>query len=111
MRNKKLKVVDIGHSHYSLGDAQLNLETIVSQTFYEGKVRAINVITGHGSGSLRKSVRGWCDEQEGRFQAVVYGEDYHMFNKIAIDMRSDCGIKDDSDFGQKNRAVTYIWLW
>tara|TARA_Y100001970_G_scaffold154988_1_gene189852 strand:+ start:1410 stop:1745 length:336 start_codon:yes stop_codon:yes gene_type:complete len=111
MNGKKLKTIDIGHSNLSPEDAQSLLETTISQASFEGKARAIKVITGHGTGALRKLVRQWCAEQEGRFQAVIYGEDYNMFNKDASDMRAECDIYKDSDFGKNNRAVTYIWLW
>ena len=111
MNRNKLKVIDIGHSSLSPEDAQSLLETTISQTSFEGNIRAIKVITGHGTGTLRKLVRQWCAEQEGRFQAVIYGEDYNMFNKDASDMRADCKISKDPDFGRNNRAVTYIWLW
>ena len=45
-----------------------------------------------------------------RFKEVIYGEDYDMFNKKAVNMRSECGQPHDLDFGRKNAAVTYIWL-
>ena len=35
----------------------------------------------------------------------------NMFNKDASDMRAECSLYKDSDFGRNNRAVTYIWLW
>ena len=111
MKNRKLKVVDIGHSRFDLETAGSILETTISQTLYEGDTRVIKVITGHGSGILRSYVREWCKEQEGRFQAIIFGEDYHMFNKDASDMRADGSIKSDPDFGRKNSAITYIWLW
>ena len=111
MNGNKLKTIDIGHSGLSPEGAQSLLETTISQTSFEGNIRAIKVITGHGTGELRKLVRQWCAEQEGRFQAVIYGEDYNMFNKYASDMRADCNISKDPDFGRNNRAVTYIWLW
>ena len=108
---KKLKIIDIGHSNYNLEQAISLLETTVSQSVFEGRIKAIKVITGHGSGRLRESVRAWCREQEGRFQAVIHGEDYSLFNKDAADMRADCELTYDQDFGRGNRAVTYIWLW
>ena len=111
MKNRKLKVVDIGHSRFDLETAGSILEITISQTLYEGETRVIKVITGHGSGRLRSYVREWCKEQEGRFQAVIFGEDYHMFNKGASDMRADGNIRNDPDFGRKNSATTYIWLW
>ena len=55
-------------------------------------------------------MRDWCKDQDGRFKDVIYGENYDMFNKAAVDMRSDCGQPYDIDFGRKNAAVTYIWL-
>ena len=111
MRNQKLKIIDIGHSNYSIESAISLLETTVSQSAFEGKIRAIKIITGHGSGKLRDAAREWCREQEGRFQAVIHGEDYTMFNHDAADMRADCDLRSDMDFGRGNRAVTYIWLW
>jgi len=111
MYNQKIKILDIGHLNLKLESAMSLLETTVSLSSFEGKVRAVKVITGHGSGVLRDSVREWCEDQRGRFQAVIHGEDYTMFNKEASDMRVDCGLKKDPDFGRNNSAVTYIWLW
>ena len=110
MKTQYLKVLDIGHTGKFSDEALLILETEVSKCVYENKVRAIKIITGHGSGSLRKIVRNWCDDQEGRFRGVIYGEDYNMFNKDAVTMRSDCGQPNDIDFGKNNSAITYIWL-
>ena len=111
MRNQKLKIIDIGHSNHSIESAISLLETTVSQSAFEGRIQAIKIITGHGSGKLRDATREWCREQEGRFQAVIHGEDYTMFNRDAADMRADCDLRSDVDFGRGNRAVTYIWLW
>ena len=102
MLEKGLKIIDIGHSNYGLDTAISLLETIVSQSAYESKTRGIKIITGHGSGKLRNAVRDWCLEQEGRFRAV---------NQNAVGMRIDCEQPNDPDYGRKNRAVTYIWLW
>ena len=111
MKEQYLKIIDIGHSGSSPDDAMSTLETFVSRCAHENKVRAIKVITGHGSGALRKILRQWCDEQEGRFKGVIYGEDYDMFNKTAVNMRSECNQPIDNDFGKSNSAITYIWLW
>ena len=69
MKNSKIKIVDIGHKNLNLEDAQLLLETTISQIAYQGNVKVVKIITGHGSGALRSSVRKWLQEQEGRFQA------------------------------------------
>ena len=111
MQTKKIKVIDIGHANLKLEDAQSLLEIKISQTAYEGTTKVIKVITGHGTGKLRATIRQWFNEQEGRFQAIVHGEDYHMFNKVASDMRSECNINKDPDFGKNNSAITYVWLW
>jgi hypothetical protein len=111
MSIQKLKIVDIGHSNYSIENALSILETSISQSAFEGRIRVIKIITGHGTGKLRSAVRDWCKDQEGRFQAVIHGEDYTMFNRDASDMRADCDLRHDVDYGKGNRAVTYIWLW
>ena len=107
----KFKILDIGHSNFRIDQAISILETTVSQSSYEGIARAIKIITGHGSGKLKNAVRSWCQEQEGRLRAVIIGEDYNLFNKEAIEMRSDANIKKDPDFGRNNSAIIYIWLW
>lgn len=107
----KFKILDIGHSNFRIDQAISILETTVSQSSYEGITRAIKIITGHGSGKLKNAVRAWCQEQEGRFRAVIIGEDYNLFNKEATEMRSDANIKKDPDFGRNNSAIIYIWLW
>ena len=111
MKEKKIKTLDIGHNNLNIESAMSLLEVTISQLIYEGEVRAVKVITGYGTGKLRKAVRTWIDEQKGRFRGVVYGEDYHVFNTISSDMREECAIRNDNDFGRKNRGVTYIWLW
>ena len=108
---QKLKIIDIGHSNYSLENALSILETTISQSAFERQIRVIKIITGHGTGKLRDAVRDWCKDQEGRFQAVIHGEDYSMFNRDASDMRADCDLRHDVDYGKGNSAVTYIWLW
>ena len=111
MMKNKLKVLDIGHSNLRIDQALTTLEITVSQTSFENNIRVIKVITGHGSGELKKAVNMWCQEQEGRFQGVIHGEDYNVFNKEASDMRSDANIKNDPDFGRNNSGIIYIWLW
>ena len=112
MKHKsKMKVVDIGHTTNNLFRAMTTLETAVSEASFSGTIRAIKIITGHGSGQLRDAVREWCNEQEGRFKAVIPGEDYDMFHSDAVDMREECNQPYDVDYGRKNRAIIYIWLW
>lgn len=106
-----MKILDIGHKNYSLDKALTELETSVSSAMHEESARVIKVIHGHGKGTMRTTVREWCDDQSGRFRAVIFGEDYEMFHTDSMEMRSECGIFSQSDFGKKNRGVTYIWLY
>ena len=111
MNNQRFTTIDIGHSNHSTDQAISILETTVSEAIYVGKIKVIKVITGHGSGSIKSAVRTWCAEQEGRFNAITYGENYSLFDKDSADMRSECEINHDKDFGQGNSAITYIWLF
>ena len=54
--------------------------------------------------------RSWAKEQEGRFKAVIPGENYNAFNKDAVDMRSELSNKQDRDFNNRNSGVTIFWL-
>ena len=105
-----LTTIDIGHNNFALDKAMSILEAEVSNLIFQEKSRAIKIIHGHGSGKLKNEVREWAKEQKGRFKAVVFGENYDMFDKESMDMRSDCELPDDKDFGRRNSAITYIWL-
>ena len=107
----KLKVIDIGHTNLSIDTAMLDLETKISQLNFEGDYKVVKVIFGHGSGALKQTIKGWIKEQEGRFKAIIYGEDYNFFNKVAVDMRSEYKLRNDHDFGRKNSCILYIWFW
>ena len=105
-----LTIIDIGHKNFSLDKAMFVLETEVSGLIFQGDAKAIKIIHGHGTGALKNAVREWCKDQQGRFKAIIFGENYDMFDKESMDMRSDCELPDDKDFGRRNSAITYIWL-
>jgi hypothetical protein len=105
-----MKILDIGHRKLFLDDAISLLETEVSNAMYSGNIQAMKIIHGHGSGALRRAVREWCKIHDGRFKAIVFGEDYDMFHPESVAMRTECGLPYDSDFGKRNRAITYIWF-
>ena len=52
-----------------------------------GNFRAIKIIHGHGTGALKKEVREWSNYNEGRFQSIIYGEDYDLFDKNSVDFQ------------------------
>jgi len=109
--SEEFKIIDIGHQGYSIDQAITELEIAISDSIFSKKTRVVKVIHGHGTGALKKGVRDWCDDHEGRFQGVVYGEEYSLFNPAAANMRADCGSPSDPDLERKNGAITYIWLW
>ena len=104
-----IKTVDIAHDGQSSSEALVLLEVAISTAKEEGVV-AVKIIHGLGSGSIAEKVRLWAKEQEGRFQAVIPGEDYNTFNKDAVSMRSELSNKSDRDFNNRNPGVTIFWL-
>ena len=104
-----LKTVDIAHAGQSSSEAIVLLEVAISTAKEEGAV-AVKIIHGLGSGSVVEKVRSWAKEQEGRFKAVIPGENYNAFNKDAVDMRSEHSNKQDRDFNNRNSVVTIFWL-
>ena len=106
----RLKIIDIGHQGHSLDKAITELEFAINDCLANEYYRAIKVIHGHGTGALKKEVRNWCKYNEGRFQSIIYGENYDLFDKNSAEMRADCGSPLDHDLGRHNSAITYIWL-
>ena len=104
-----LKTVDIAHAGQSSSEAIILLEVAISTAKEEGAI-AVKIIHGLGSGSIVEKVRSWAKEQEGRFKAVIPGENYNAFNKDAVDMRSELSNKQDRDFNNRNSGVTIFWL-
>lgn len=108
---EKLITIDIGHKNYSLDQAIVELEVKVSECVFNSNIKAVKIVTGHGTGTLKSIVRGWCQQQEGRFREVIYGEDFNIFNPLVTSLREDCGFPFDRDLGANNEAITYIWFW
>ena len=104
-----IKTVDIALAGQSSSEAIVLLEVAISTAKKEGLV-AIKVIHGLGSGSIAEKVRAWAKDQEGRFKAVIPGEDYNAFNKDAVSMRSELSNNQDRDFNSRNPGVTIFWL-
>ena len=104
-----LEELDIGHKSLNALDALSSLETAISNAKNNNLV-ALKVVHGSGSGTIRKAVRAWGQEQKGRFKAVINGEDYNMFNKNAVMMRSELVNKKDKDFNRRNSGITIFWL-
>ena len=109
--SKPFQIIDIGHMGFTIDEALSELEVRVSECIVQGTIRSIKIIHGHGSGALQKGVRDWCKSYDGRFQGVIYGEDYDLFNPLAAAMRADSRSPSDPDLGRNNSAVTYLWLW
>ena len=103
-----LRTVDIAHAGQSSSEALILLEVAISKAKEEGVV-AVKIIHGLGSGSIADKVRAWAKDQEGRFKAVIPGEDYNAFNKDAVNMRSELSNKQDRDFNSRNPGVTIFW--
>ena len=104
-----LKTVDIAHAGQSSSEAIVLLEVAISTAKEEGAV-AVKIIHGLGSGSIVEKVRSWAKEQEGRFKAVIPGENHDALNKDAVKMRSELSNKQDRDFNNRNSGVTIFWL-
>ena len=109
-----LQEIDIGHisSGPILVDRAVEiLATAISQAKNKDGVVAVKIIHGSGSGALKKAVRNWLKNEKGRFKAVIYGENYSMFDKTSVAMRSQVSNKNkDDDFERKNPGITIVWL-
>ena len=77
-----IKKVDIAHAGQSPEEALILLETAISTAKNEPNVVAVKVVHGLGSGRVAEKVRAWAKEQEGRFTAVIPGENYDTFNQL-----------------------------
>ncbi|MBC8411242.1 MAG: hypothetical protein ACKVLG_00345 [Fidelibacterota bacterium] len=105
-----LKEIDIGHAGQNSSNAISDLEVAISTAKSDPRITAVKIIHGLGSGKVAKEVRRWAKEQTGRFRGVINGEDYDMFNRDAVDMRSDFLSTKDEDFNRRNPGITIIWL-
>jgi hypothetical protein len=108
-----LQEIDIGHisSGPILVDRAVEILAVAISQAKAGGVVAVKIIHGSGSGALKKAVRGWLKNEKGRFKAVIYGENYSMFDKTSVAMRSQISNKNkDNDFERKNPGITIVWL-
>ena len=104
-----LKEIDIAHAGQNASNAMSDLEVAISMAKSDSRVTAVKIIHGLG-GRVASEVRKWAKEQKGRFRGVINGEDYDMFNRDAVNMRSNFLSSKDEDFNRKNPGITIIWL-
>ena len=105
-----LKEIDIGHTGHNVSDAIIELEVAISTAKSDSQTTAVKIIHGLGSGRVGTEVRRWAKAQKGRFRGVINGEDYDMFNRDAVEMRSEFLTSNDEDFNRRNPGITIIWL-
>jgi hypothetical protein len=104
-----IKEIDIGHKAYSVDEALSELSFVISEAKNNNLV-AVKIIHGSGGGFISRAVRDWGKSQEGRFKAIIYGENYNMFNEDAVKMRSEANETQDIDFNRTNAGITIFWL-
>ncbi len=111
MKTQYLKVLDIGHTGKFSDEALLILETEVSKCVYENKVRAIKIITGHGSGSLRKIVRNWAMERLSEDLGIDLGSGYPADPKSKAAIEELCKLEELNDcLRRKWKNVDRAWM-
>jgi hypothetical protein len=91
--SKPFEIIDIGHRGLAIDEAISELEAKVSDCIFKGTARSIKIIHGHGSGALQRGVREWCKSYEGRFQGVIYGENYDVFDPLSALIAAVSGSK------------------
>ena len=112
-----LKEIDIGHGNsgaINIERAIMVLSESISKAKTNQKTVAIKIIHGHGSGALKRAVRGFLLEERGRLRTVVFGENYTMFSEDAVQIynaikESNPGFQD-RDFQNGNSGMTIILL-
>ena len=67
-----LEELDIGHKSLNVLDALSSLETAISNAKNNNLV-ALKAIHGSGSGTIRKAVRAWGQEQKGDLRRSLTG--------------------------------------
>lgn len=109
-----LRAVDLGHPPRHPDKVEAELNHLLSEIRGSKEFRALKIIHGYGShgrgGATRETVRDWAYRFQRHLRAVIYGEDYSIFDDDTQEMREECGQVDDSDLGQANPGITILWI-
>lgn len=106
--------IDLAHPARSPAHVEDDLEAVFVQVRNASQHRAIKVIHGYGShgrgGSTRETVRDWTYRVRRRLRAVIYGENYNIFDDDTQALRDECGQIGDPDLNAANPGITILWV-
>ena len=106
--------IDVAHPPRPPARVEADLQTVVLKIRNSRQHRALKVVHGYGShgrgGSTRETVRDWAYNQRRHLRAVIYGENYDLFDDETQELRAECGQLDDADLGSSNPGITILWV-
>ncbi len=106
--------IDLAHPPRPPARVEADLQTVVLNVRNSNRQRAIKVIHGYGShgrgGSTRETVRDWAYNFRRHLRAVIYGENYNIFDDDTQELRDECGKIDDPDLQAANPGITILWV-
>lgn len=109
-----LLTIDLAHPARPPARVEADLEAVFHKVRNSTQHRAIKVIHGYGShgrgGSTRETVRDWAYNFRRRLRAVIYGENYNIFDDDTQELREECGQIDDHDLNAANPGITILWV-
>jgi hypothetical protein len=109
-----IHTIDIAHPALASEIAEQALDGAVEHVRNSRVLRTLKIIHGHGDSErpsvLKGVVQNWAYRNRQRFQAVIPGEEYGIFNPDTLKMRKSCGQVSDADLGAHNPGVTVIWV-
>ncbi|MCA9732961.1 MAG: hypothetical protein H6696_00655 [Deferribacteres bacterium] len=94
----------------------------VEHTLFDGwklvrnhkQYRVLKVVHGYGSsgrgGSTKETVLNWVFQNRNRFENIIPGENFDLFDADTLEMIAECGTVDDGDLGRSNLGITLIWV-
>lgn len=109
-----LLTIDVAHPPRPASRVEGDLDALLMKIRNSSQHRALKVIHGYGShgrgGSTRETVRDWAYNARRRLRAVIYGENYNIFDEDTQELREECGKIEDSDLGASNPGITILWV-
>ena len=107
-------LLDVAHPPRPPGEVEDEILDAWSQVRNSPFLRILKIIHGYGKsgkgGGTKEVVRNWLFQNRARFNRVIDGENYSLYDVSTQELRKQVGEYADSDVGATNPGITVVWV-
>lgn len=101
--------IDVAHPPRHPDEVERELVSAWQSVRDDPAIHLLKIVHGR-SGTTKEVVRNWCFRNRKKFEAIINGEDFGVFDPTTQRLRHIVGTFPDVDLEQANDGMVVVWL-